>query len=479
MQRLLASLAVVCLAIGSACGSVSDGSPDGGSSEDRDAGDNGAGPSDAGADQIDGGATGIDAEVLPDCDDGWAGRECEECVVYVDGERGAGSHSGRSWEEPLPTVQGGISVAQARLDTDDVDACSVWAAAGVYVPGSQRIDSFELQPGVHLYGGFAGGERLREQRDWEQNETVLSGDLDGDGQLAGNAYRVVIGADDAVLDGFTITGGFADDGLNGRSSGAGMYNEGSPYLANLVFRGNVAGPSSGNQGQGGGLFNRGSPTLFNVTFVDNQATGVSFFEPSGGGMDTRGGNPLLINVTFERNAVSSESFSYGGGMSSSQNSNPTLYNVVFIGNTVSGASNSYGGGLRIDSLGTVTNATFYDNEAGSGGAIHAFKEVAFLNALVWGNRAGDGPIVGRDYTLDYSLVEGGHAGTGNLDQDPRFALPSGGDLRLLADSPAIDAGYDPTAADFPDVDRAGNPRITDGSGDGTARIDIGAFEFQP
>ena len=42
--------------------------------------------------------------------------------------------------------------------------------------------------------------------------TVLSGDL-----TAGNAYHVVTGADDVVIDGFTITKGYADEaGANDR-----------------------------------------------------------------------------------------------------------------------------------------------------------------------------------------------------------------------------------------------------------------------
>ena len=33
--------------------------------------------------------------------------------------------------------------------------------------------------------------------------------------------------------------------------------------------------------------------------------------------------------------------------------------------------------------------------------------------------------------------------------------------------------------DFPEVDLAGNVRIADSSGNGTARIDLGAYEYQP
>jgi hypothetical protein len=53
-----------------------------------------------------------------------------------------------------------------------------------------------------------------------------------------------------------------------------------------------------------------------------------------------------------------------------------------------------------------------------------------------------------------------------------------GGLELEWDSPLIDAG-DPHAAFFPGpTDLAGNPRVVDGNGDGSAILDIGAFEYQ-
>ena len=50
-----------------------------------------------------------------------------------------------------------------------------------------------------------------------------------------------------------------------------------------------------------------------------------------------------------------------------------------------------------------------------------------------------------------------------------------GDYRLLPGSPAIDAGNN-AAPQIPAADLDGNPRIADGNGDGTARIDMGAYE---
>lgn len=59
--------------------------------------------------------------------------------------------------------------------------------------------------------------------------------------------------------------------------------------------------------------------------------------------------------------------------------------------------------------------------------------------------------------------------------DAGFADPKLLDHHLLPSSPLIDAG-DPNAAAGSDLD--GKPRIVDGNGDGTARRDMGAFEYQ-
>lgn len=59
--------------------------------------------------------------------------------------------------------------------------------------------------------------------------------------------------------------------------------------------------------------------------------------------------------------------------------------------------------------------------------------------------------------------------------DPGFADPQLLDFHLLPSSPLIDAG-DPNSPAGSDLD--GRPLIVDGNGDGTARRDMGAFEYQ-
>ena len=169
------------------------------------------------------------------------------------------------------------------------------------------------------------------------------------------------------------------------------------------------------------------------------------------------------------------------------NSSPTLTNVTFSGNQ---AGSTGGGMLNInESSPTLTNVTFAGNEAtNSGGGVENINSsLTLVNCIVWGNAAladpqirSAGPSVPH---VRHSLVEGGHAGEGNIDADPLFVDPisadeaptTDGDYRLSEGSPAIDAGTNDAVTVDTDLD--GNPRIVDGTGDGNAIVDIGAYEF--
>jgi hypothetical protein len=343
-----------------------------------------------------------------------------------------------------------------------------------------RSTTFQLVDGVALYGGFAGSETSRGQRDWQNNVTVLSGDLDGDDQtdahgvithtdyISGtNAYHVVTShglTETAVLDGFTLTGGNAN-GDYPNDSGGGMFNEdSSPTVRNVTFSGNTA-------DWGGGMRNdfSNNPTLVDVTFCGNTAD-------EGGGMANSGSHPALTNVTFNGNTATW----HGGGVWN-YDSNPTLTNVTFSGNT---AMLGDGGGMY--------------NELSS---------PALTNCILWGDTPNQiYNLSDNSSTISYSDIQGsggsgpgwdsnlGIDGGGNIDADPQFVDADGPDdvlgtpddnLRLQLTSPAIDAG-DNTAPGLVGVttDLGGHSRFVDvpsvpDTGVGPAPIvDMGACEAQ-
>lgn len=402
-------------------------------------------------------------------------------LCYVDAGA-AGANDGDSWTNAYTDLQ---------LALADPNCSEVWVATGRYTPGTLPSDSFVLRNGLALYGGFAGTETARDQRDPAAHLTVLSGDIDGnDSQTpvitdlstvtgnTTNSYQVVRSNSvdaTAVLDGFTITAGY-----NG-----GMYNYGgSPTLTNVTISGNYA-------WLGGGMTNYGgSPTLTNVTLRDNSVvtegggmynyngspalTNVTFYGNSaglGGGMHTYGGGPALKNVTFSSNSARN----HGGGMSNDGGS-PALANVTFYSNsagTWGGGIFTYGGHL------VLTNVTFSGNSAGWGGGVYnrnTLTSPTVSNTILWGNAGGE--VDGTSSTITDSIVQGGcPAGwtcTNVLSVDPQLGplQDNGGyteTMALPANSLAIDTGgvINPCVAD----DQRGVARPQG------FRCDMGAYEF--
>ena len=298
-------------------------------------------------------------------------------VIYVD-DGATGANDGTSWADAYTHLQDALAAAGSEI----------WVAEGVYKP-RDIFDAFKLESGVALYGGFAGAEASRDERNWVSNVTVLSGDSGGSGEC--DACWVVTASngvsETAVLDGFTITGGdyycascYAGDtgGMsnvnssptvrnvtfseNRGSYGGGMYNDNSsPTLVNVTFSGNVGGnyppPPLVPYGGGGGMYNRqSSPTLVSVTFSENSSASY------GGGMYNKDSNPTLVNVTFSGNWAVMD----GGGMYNEQSS-PALTDVIFSDN-----ESEYGAGGAMgneDSSPTLVNVTFSANQAPYGGGM--------------------------------------------------------------------------------------------------------------
>jgi predicted outer membrane repeat protein len=331
-------------------------------------------------------------------------------VLYVDADSTCVTLCGGSWANALKNLQAALSAARS--------SDQIWVAEGVYYPGVHRTSTFTLKNEVAVYGGFKGTETQVDQRKPAANPTILSGDIDNndtnaDGNFiaetpadtqGNNAYHVVTGdgtTNTAVLDGFIITAGQANDTTYPNNYGGGIYNNvGSPSLRYITFSGNSATVN------GGGLYNSGSsnPTLTHVTFSGNSAE-------YGGGMQNNGSSPSLNSVTFTNNTASNggglynsgsptltnvtfsaNSATFGGGMHNSNASSPVLTNVIFSGNTASygaGMQNSgsnptltnvtfsnnisddLGGGMRNTdgSSPTLTDVTFNGNSAGSGGGM--------------------------------------------------------------------------------------------------------------
>lgn len=361
-------------------------------------------------------------------------------VIYVDAGA-TGGNSGTSWGDAYTDLADGLADCGAGDE--------VWASAGVYTP--PPFFGFQLVDGCGVYGGFSGTETSRAEADPTGNPTVLSGDVDGnDPVITDNAHHVVwVGGEvgpTSVLDGFTITAGYADGGSYFEEVGAGMiFFGGSPTLSRLIIEGNHAEQNGAAANMGSG-----STPAFDRCVIRDNDSGVS-----------------------------------GGAMYITQSSHATFTNCLFYGNRATGpAPYGVGGAMHIvDSDPTLINCTVADNEATSYGggivndAISGGSHPALVNCILWGNSDAGGETESSNMwnggssapVVTYTDWQGHGSGTGNLDDDPLFVDPSGGDYAVQACSSVIDVGDNATVSGVP-MELGGGPRIKNEA------VDMGAYE---
>jgi len=346
------------------------------------------------------------------------------CFVDMDA---AGSEAGTTWADAYKDLQSALA---------NSDCTEIWVAAGTYTPTatSDQAISFEMKNGVSIYGGFIGTEAQLDPRDFTANETILSGDLNGDdvgfeNQVENSLH--VVNCDNidnsAVLDGFTIRGGIGGGPsystfgggvyasacnstfthlfitYNSAEYGGGMYNYNSnPMLIYVTFSNNMA------YSYGAGMYNDAStPTLDHVAFANNSAT------YGGGGLMNNYSSPVISNVIFESNLA----YDYGGGMMN-LGSNPSLTYVTFSGNScpVTGSTNGAGGGLyNEDSNPTLHSVTFTGNGARwGGGMLTSGGSPSLTNVVFDGNTTslnGGGMVIfGGNPTLNNVSFKGNTSG---------------------------------------------------------------------
>jgi hypothetical protein len=241
----------------------------------------------------------------------------------------------------------------------------------------------------------------------------------------------------------------------------------SPVMTDCTFTDNVA------YGDGGGMINNSnsSPKLTNCTFTGNSADGFANGNGDGGGIHNSSSNPKLTNCIFSRNIAQSN----GGGMYNNAG-RPSLTNCIFYENT---AQHGSGGGYANynDSNSTLINCAVYQNWAGHG-LSNWDSTLVVTNCIVRYNYPSEISSEGSSsLTVSYSNIYGGWSGTGNINEWPFFVDPDAGDLRLSSGSPCIDTGSNAAVPSGTTTDLDGNPRISDGDGNGTATVDMGAYEY--
>lgn len=245
---------------------------------------------------------------------------------------------------------------------------------------------------------------------------------------------------------------------NTAATGAGIWNDATLAVEATTLDGNVAVYVNDDYLYGGAVYNEGSLTLTNSTVSNNES-------PHGGGLTNNGGNVTISNVTFAGNKAAG----------------------------LGGAILNYDSGTL-----TITSSTISQNQADVGGGLWNGSGVGAGNNIIAGNsaRTADPDVHGafNPDSIAHNLIgDVGSAtgitngtngnivgGQGNAVIDPKLGplADNGGPTKtfaLLDDSPAVDAGKNVNATSY---DQRGVARVIDGDLDGTATIDLGAYEYQ-
>ncbi len=360
-------------------------------------------------------------DIGADESDGTVWSEGPYAIVRVS-TTGDDANDGSSWALAIRSVQAGIDIAAAL-------GGEVWVQAGTY-EGCITLHSY-----AHVYGGFAGSETSRDERDWRTSDTILDGQQEGSVVAAYAGYRA------STIDGFTITGGSAQNG-----GGLSVFRS-SPTIMNNTITQNSA------DTRGGGLYVSGfAPAIAHNTFTRNSSA------TRGGGLYLGSGSQTITNNTVIGNTAADD----GGGLYL-YGSTATIVNTTITGNHTGGD----GSGLYLYySSPTVANTTITGNHTGAdgGGLYLYYSSPTITNTIIAFNSSGIYQVY-YAYFHRYNCVFGNDAynfsglsdptGTnGNISVDPLFVReadpgPDGvwgtddddyGDLHLSLDSPVIDAG---------------------------------------
>jgi hypothetical protein len=409
----------------------------------------------------------------------------QAAVRYVNVGLTTGADDGSSWENAYRTVDG-----VSRALTAAVSGDQVWVAAGTYEPtsGTARTVFITMKSGVAVYGGFTGTETDLAQRDLVGNPTILTGDLSRNDNgtttnLADNSYHVVLAtgvAATAVLDGFTVTGGYANGATASnydKGGGIIILSNGQPTIRNCRFIGNRC-----TFGGGAGYVLSAGGSFTDCDFIDN--LGGSY----GGAFDTNAGAVTWTGCLFRNNQAAR-----AGAIETFGVASRSITNCVFIQNRAT--STNSGGAIWSGNSATVTvrNCTFVANTSATttgAGYLNTGGTSSLANCVFWNNTGSSGSTVNNQVTtsagtttVSYSLVQGGATGTGNISTTPLFEDLAAFDLRLQPASPGVDAGSSSLIPAGITVDHDGLPRRVDiestpDTGVGAPVVDMGAFETQ-
>jgi len=388
-------------------------------------------------------------------------------AIYVDRDA-TGRNNGMSWDNAYTDLQSALARA---------GGCSseIWVAEGTYRPTTEpnNLATFELIDGVPVYGGFAGNETTLSQRNWVTNETILSGDIKGDGEgNIGDDVDYVVTAwnvgQTAIIDGFTIK----------RSYKASIkIDSSSPTIRHNKI--------TQNKEKGIQCINQSSANITNCQIQNNGSDGIycqdshsnitdCLIEDNGGdGIYNKGPSSAVItNNIIRRN--NSNGIYCADILSGAEIKNNWIHNN---GTATTGSGIHIYNSSEPTVKATVRNNTIVNNAACGINSYYA-QDANVSNCIIWGNKSGQlYSAYGTFDDVTYCCIQGDtvYPGEGNIDDYPCF-IDDLNDFHLIgpdspygSKSPCIDKGK---TGDYPgETDIDGEDRVING------RVDMGADEY--
>jgi len=424
-------------------------------------------------------------------------------VIYVNANNTSSYQDGSSWAYAFSSLQNALDMYNSNCG---LTLQEVWVAQGTYYPddgnnqiAGNRDESFHLPEDIIILGGFSGTETSSNQRDWKNNVTILSGDINSPNDLGDNSYNIIkttnVG-NSTVVDGFTIEKGNAvKTATYGQRGGAWLNrtttngSTSNPTIKNCIFQNNQSLTSAGALFLDGVTGSTLGVNLEYCTFKDNSSTGSSGgYNGSGGAItiETFSGEATL-NVNIENCIFNDNSANLNGGaIWSRQNTNDdglvNITNSLFYGNI------GTGGGISILDNGVTTynivNCTLTENDGDSeaGAGIRVWNgttaTVNVHNSIIWDNTRANDPsntqvntqIYAPNSNTTHCIIKNIYSNTNsNSSNDPLFVDALNENFRVLETSSAIDSGLSTHNNSTFDLD--GNKRNIG------SNIDRGAFEF--
>lgn len=356
----------------------------------------------------------------------------------------------------------------------DAGAGVYGVSRGVYDPSLNLVSSADVNNNVALTGdGFGGGVymsqgviNVTDNSDIYNNDAIegggvylISGTLTIESEYSEIMYNTATGNGGGIYAlGSTVNLDqdaelfYNTAGTDGTGNGGGAYLDNSYLMSDkgLIYY-NTAGDS------GGGVYAT-NDSLLDMDLGGYACTGPRCSQLSYNTASAPGGGVWAADseVDLRQIFIENNTGTLGGGIYAAGDPSASLRAVYLYDCLLAQNSGSAADGIRLFAgAGETTrmagrhNTLAYNPSAGNGVAIAlggaGTYGLTLDNSVLWGHTTS---INDAAQTVTYSDVQGGYAGTGNLNVDPQFVAPASHNYHLQSLSPVIDRCATGETVDF-------------------------------